>query len=63
VTIAYTFLQTERIRAPDREISTLPTVRLWVREILGLLNVIHIHTPRLLATLDSFRRNPPPLRR
>jgi SRSO17 transposase len=61
VAAAYTFLQTERIRTPDLEAPTLPTVRLWVREIFGLLYVIH--TPRLLAMLDSFRQNPPPLRR
>jgi SRSO17 transposase len=61
VAVAYTFLQTERTRAPDVDVPTLPTVRLWVREIFGLLYVIH--TPRLLAMLDSFRQNPPPLRR
>jgi SRSO17 transposase len=59
--VAYTFLQTECLRAPDLNAPTLPTVRLWVREIFGLLYVLH--TPRLLAMLDSFRRNPPPLRR
>lgn len=61
VAVAYTFLQTERTRAPGLDAPTLPTVRLWVREIFGLLYVIH--TPRLLAMLDSFRQNPPPLRR
>jgi hypothetical protein len=52
VAIAYTFLQTERIRAPDMDIPTLPTVRLWVREIFGLLYVIH--TPRLLPCSTAF---------
>jgi len=61
VAVAYTFLQTERTRAPTLDAPTLPTVRLWVREIFGLLYVIH--TPRLLAMLDSFRQNPPPMRR
>jgi hypothetical protein len=32
-------------------------VRGWVREIFGLLYVIH--SRRLLGMLDSFRRNPP----
>jgi SRSO17 transposase len=61
VVVAYTFLQTERTRGAHGEAPTLPTVRLWVREIFGLLYVVH--TPRLLAMLDSFRQNPPPLRR
>jgi hypothetical protein len=36
---------------------TLPVVRGWVREIMGLLYVIH--NRQLLHTLDSFRRNAP----
>jgi hypothetical protein len=32
-------------------------VRGWVREIMGLLYVVH--TPRLLHMLDNFRRNAP----
>jgi SRSO17 transposase len=55
--IAFTFLQVERgrIHAPLRP--TLPIVRGWVREIMGLLYVIH--NRRLLHMLDDFRRNPP----
>jgi len=56
--VAFTFLQLERTRtATDAPRPTLPTVRGWVREIFGLLYVIH--TKRLLRMLDSFRRNPP----
>jgi hypothetical protein len=36
---------------------TLPIVRGWVREIMGLLYVLH--NRRLLHMLDSFRRNAP----
>jgi len=32
-------------------------VRGWVRQIMGLLYIIH--SRRLLAMLDDFRRNPP----
>ena len=55
--IAFTFLQLERGRADAARQPTLPVVRGWVREIMGLLYVIHNRT--LLHTLDSFRRNPP----
>jgi SRSO17 transposase len=55
--VAFTFLQLERGRAPDGPRPTLPVVRGWVREIMGLLYVLH--TRRLLAMLDSFRRSPP----
>jgi SRSO17 transposase len=55
--VAYTFLQIERGRASDGPRPTLPIVRGWVREIMGLLYVIH--NRRLLHMLDSFRRNAP----
>ena len=55
--IAFTFLQVERGRADARLRPTLPVVRGWVREIMGLLYVIH--NRRLLHMLDDFRRNPP----
>jgi SRSO17 transposase len=55
--VAFTFLQLERGRAKTPLRPTLPVVRGWVREIMGLLYVIHHRT--LLHTLDSFRRNPP----
>jgi SRSO17 transposase len=55
--VAFTFLQLERGRADPPLRPTLPVVRGWVREIMGLLYVIHNRT--LLHTLDSFRRNPP----
>lgn len=55
--VAFTFLQTERLRNASRERPTLPTVRLWLREILGFLYIIN--TPRALHIIDSFRRNPP----
>jgi len=56
--VAFTFLQLERGRAPTATAPpSLPTVRRWVREIFGLLLVIH--NRRLLGMLDSFRRNPP----
>jgi SRSO17 transposase len=55
--IAFTFLQVERGR-PDAPLRpTLPVVRGWVREIMGLLFVIH--NRRLLHMLDDFRQNPP----
>ncbi len=56
-TVAFTFLQIERGRTPGQSRPTLPIVRGWVREILGLLYVIH--NRRLLSMLDSFRRNTP----
>ncbi|HEY0874209.1 MAG TPA: IS701 family transposase [Vicinamibacterales bacterium] len=55
--VAFTFLQLERARGTDDPRPTLPIVRGWVREIMGLLYVLH--NRRLLAMLDSFRRNPP----
>lgn len=55
--VAFTFLQIERGRHPDAPRPTLPVVRGWVREILGLLYVIH--NRRLLGMLDSFRRHAP----
>ena len=55
--VAFTFLQIERGRATDGPRPTLPVVRGWVREIMGLLYVLH--NRRLLGMLDSFRRNPP----
>jgi len=55
--VAFTFLQIERGRAADGPRPTLPVVRGWVREIMGLLYVLH--NRRLLAMLDSFRRHPP----
>ena len=58
--VAFTFLQLERGR-PEGPRPTLPVVRGWVREIMGLLYVIH--NRRLLGMLDSFRRNAPLRRR
>lgn len=56
--VAFTFLQIERGRPiAETPRPTLPVVRGWVREILGLLYVIH--NRRLLGMLDSFRRNAP----
>jgi len=55
--VAFTFLQIERARPTDGPRPTLPVVRGWVREIMGLLYVLH--NRRLLHMLDSFRRNPP----
>jgi SRSO17 transposase len=55
--VAFSFLQIERGRATHGPRPTLPVVRGWVRDIMGLLYVIH--TPRLLQMLDNFRRNAP----
>ena len=55
--VAFTFLQLERTRPLEGPRPTLPVVRGWVREILGLLYVLH--NRRLLRMLDSFRRSPP----
>jgi len=55
--VAFTFLQIERGRQTPDPRPTLPVVRGWVREIMGLLYVLH--NRRLLQMLDSFRRNPP----
>jgi SRSO17 transposase len=55
--VAFTFLQLERGRHTDAPRPTLPVVRGWVREIFGLLYVIH--NRRLLGMLDSFRRHAP----
>jgi SRSO17 transposase len=55
--VAFTFLQIERGRALVEPRPTLLVVRGWVREIMGLLYVVH--NRRLLSMLDSFRRNAP----
>ena len=55
--IAFTFLQLERQRNVNGARPTLPTVRLWVREIMGVLYIIN--TQRVLNLIESFRRNPP----
>ena len=55
--VAFTFLQIECGRVTDGPRPTLPVVRSWVREIMGLLYVLH--NRRLLHMLDSFRRNAP----
>ena len=55
--IAFTFLQIERQRDPASARPTLPTVRFWVREIMGWLYIIN--NRRVLNIIDSFRRNPP----
>ncbi len=55
--VAFTFLQIARARHPEAPRPTLPVVRGWVREVLGLLYIIH--NRRLLGMLDSFRRNAP----
>ena len=55
--VAFTFLQIERGGAADQPRPTLPIVRGWVREIMGLLYVIH--NRRLRSMLDSFRRHAP----
>ena len=55
--VAFTFLQLERARGTVTLRPTLPIVRGWVREIFGLLYVIH--SRRLLGMLQSFQRNPP----
>lgn len=44
-------------RATVEPTPTLPVVRGWLHEIMGLLYVIH--NRRLLSMLDSFRRNAP----
>lgn len=55
--VAFTLLQIERARTDDGPRPTLPTVRGWAREIMGLLYVLD--NRRLLTMLDSFRRNAP----
>jgi SRSO17 transposase len=56
--IAFTFLQLERMRArDDAPRPTLPTVRLWVREIMAVLYVVN--NPKLMNLIVSFQRNPP----
>ncbi len=55
--IAFTFLQLERRRNATGARPTLPTVRLWVREIMGFLYIVN--SQRALNIIDSFRRNPP----
>jgi SRSO17 transposase len=55
--IAFTFLQVERQQNAHGTRPTLPTVRLWVREIMGVLYIIN--TRRVLNLIESFRRNPP----
>ena len=55
--IAFTFLQVERRRSEDEPRPTLPTVRLWVREIMAVLYVVS--NRQLLHLIASFQRNPP----
>ena len=55
--VAFTFLQLERARTDLAVRPTLPIVRGWVREIFGLLYVMH--SRRLMHMLTSFQRNPP----
>ena len=55
--VAFTFLQRERARTDVPVRPTLPVVRGWVREIFGLLYLIH--SRRLQRMLISFQRNPP----
>jgi SRSO17 transposase len=55
--VAFTFLQLERRRADEDSRPTLPTVRLWVREIMAVLYVVT--NRKLLNLLASFQRNPP----
>jgi SRSO17 transposase len=55
--IAFTFLQLERHRAPEAPRPTLPHVRTWVREIMGVLYIAS--NRKLLNLLVSFQRNPP----
>ncbi len=54
---AFTFLQVERQRSDDEPRPTLPTVRLWVREIMAVLYVVS--NRKLLHLIASFQRNPP----
>ena len=56
-TVAFTFLQLERMRSDDTPRPTLPTVRFWVREIMAVLYVIG--NRKLLNLMVSFQRNPP----
>jgi len=55
--IAFTFLQVERRRSEDEPRPTLPTVRLWLREIMAVLYVVS--NRKLLHLIASFQRNPP----
>ena len=55
--VAFTFLQLERGRPRTAARPTLPVVRGWVREIFGLLYILH--SRRLLGMLASFKRKPP----
>jgi len=55
--VAFTFLQLERRRTDDEPRPTLPHVRLWVREIMAVLYVVH--NRKLMNLIASFQRNPP----
>ena len=55
--VTFNFLQLERQRSDDASRPTLPTVRLWVREIMAVLYVVN--NRKLLNLLVSFQRNPP----
>ena len=55
--VAFTFLQLERAQVKVAPRPTLPTVRFWVREIMGLLYTIN--SRRLVTMMVSFQRNPP----
>ncbi|MPZ21696.1 MAG: IS701 family transposase [Luteitalea sp.] len=55
--IAFTFLQRERHRIDDAPRPTLPHVRLWVREVMAVLYIVH--NRKLLHLIANFQRNPP----
>ncbi len=55
--IAFTFLQLERRRSGAEPRPTLPCVRVWVREIMAVLDVVNNRNP--LNLIASFQRNPP----
>lgn len=55
--VAFTFLHLERRRSPAEPRPTLPTVRLWVREIMAVLYITS--NRRLMNLLVNFQRNPP----
>jgi hypothetical protein len=54
--MAFTFLQVERRRSEAEPRPTLPTVRLWVREITAALYVVN--NRKLFHLIASFQENP-----